>query len=61
MSLESLEADKEAAITEARRIANDNARYYRYKLREEQITGWLYYAAFSVEQDSVRVIEAELE
>lgn len=59
-------ADKDKAIADAREIAKDEASLYEHRYVEEELTpmmkrsGWLYYACFSSEGDSVHVQEVEL-
>ena len=50
--------NKEKAISEARKMAEDGAR--DEPVDEQDIDGWEYYAVFSCEGDCVRVVEEEL-
>lgn len=50
----------EAAIEYARTQAQEGARYEDAFQEEETPDGWLYYAIYSMEGDSVWVIEKEL-
>lgn len=50
----------EAAIEYARRCAHEYA-HQPEDVEEDEIGGWLYYASYSGESDSVWVIEKELD
>lgn len=51
--------NKDQAIERAEEIASKHCRHPE-DFEEEEIEGWLYYARYSCEGDSVRVVEAEL-
>ena len=52
--------NKERAIADAREVAQEEAKHYNTEPREEEIDGWLYYATFYREGDSVHVIKGNL-
>lgn len=51
--------DKEKSIEIARKIAKENCSF-KEDYKEEEIEGWIFYANYSCEGDSIRVIEREL-
>jgi len=50
----------EAAIAYAKHFSRQKARSHK-EIKEEDITGWLYYACYSSEGDSVRVEKGVLD
>lgn len=50
----------EAAIAYARAAAHENA-HARADVEEQAVDGWLYYANYSPEDDSVWVVEKEVD
>jgi hypothetical protein len=50
--------DEAAAVDRAKAIAREYCRYDDYA--EEQIADWVFYARYSCEDDSVRVVRVEL-
>lgn len=51
----------ERAMSEAKRAAEELSGYNFNHYEEEIVDGWLFYAICSSEDDSVRVVEAELD
>jgi len=52
--------NKKAAVARAKSIAHEYCRYDD-DYAEEQIADWIFYARYSCESDSVRVVQVELQ
>lgn len=53
--------EREAAIARAKALANKYAGYNSGTVEERPIQGWEYYACYSCENDSVRVVKVKLQ
>lgn len=53
-------ADKDKAVSEARRVAKKYCRHPE-DYEEHDYMGWLFYATYSCESDSVRVLAATMD
>ncbi len=53
--------DREAAIARAKALATEYAAYNGGPVEERPIQGWEYYACYSCENDSVRVVKVKLQ
>lgn len=53
--------DREAAIARAKALATEYAGYNGGPVEESTIPGWEYYACYSCENDSVRVVKVKVQ
>jgi len=53
--------DRDAAIARAKALATEYAGYNGGPVDERAIQGWEYYASYSCENDSVRVVKVKLQ